>query len=174
MDNTEQQEKDFQDILKAVMKTYHDKMHDYLDSKSVGTLTDADVVIMIMNLTMGIATNVYYSLKQILPTTPLDFEFMKAKISNSLIDTFEKIKEFNPKESVMPLTVEQIKEIQEKGSAIIKMSDGSERTITESDLLIKKQDSGKIVEAIKRETSKDHPTIIIPGNKKIIHKGKIT
>lgn len=156
-------EKDFKDISQAVMKTYHEKMHEYLNSKPQGSLTDADVVVMIMNLTMSVSTNIYYSLKQILPTSSLDFDFMKAKLSNSLIDSFEKIKEFNPKERMLPLTVDQIKEIHEKGFAMITMPDGTERKITEDEILVKKEDASKLINEAKNATST--PKIILPTNR---------
>jgi|GEM_PF-2911630 hypothetical protein len=156
------QEKDFKDISQAIMRVYHEKMHDYLNSKPSGSLTDADVVIMIMNLTMAVSTNIYYSAKQILPTTPLDFDFMKAKLSNSLIDSFEKIKDYNPKERMLPLTVEQIKDIREKGFAIITMPDGSERKVTQDEILVKKEDADKLLNEAK--TAPSTPKIIIPNN----------
>ncbi len=165
MENTKMdlKEKYFKSISVSIMKTYHEKMHEFLNSQPAGTLTDADVIILIMNLTMSVSTNLYYSLKQILPTTPLDFDFMKAKLSNHLIDAFEKIKEYNPKESVMPLTVEQVKEIRDKGFAIIKMSDGSERKVIEDEILIKKEDADKVLKEAK--DSQDSKKIIIPSNK---------
>jgi hypothetical protein len=162
MDSKEQ---DLQDISKAVMATYHDEIHKFINSKAAGTLTDADVIIMIMNVTISISTNIYYSLKQILPTTPMDFNFMKAKLSNSLIDSFEKIKQFNPKENMMPLTVEQVKEIKYKGYTIITMQDGSERKITEDQLMIKREDAAPLIEGVRKETiSANTPKIITPGN----------
>lgn len=158
----ESKEKDFKEISNTIMKVYHDEMHRYLNANSEGTLTDHDVIIMIMNLTIGISTNIYYSLKQILPTTNMDFDFIRAKLSNSLVDSFEKIKDYNPKESAKPLTMEQIKEIQENGFAVIKMPDGSERRITQDEILVKKKDADKITEAIKKDT------IHAGGAKKII------
>jgi hypothetical protein len=159
------QEKDFKAISHAIMQTYHDEMHKYLNSKAAGSLTDADVIVMIMNLTMGISTNIYYSLKQILPSTPMDFDFMRAKLSNSLVDSFEKIKQYNPKESVMPLTVEQLKEIHEKGEAIITMADGSQRTVTKDEILVKKEDAEKILQETK--DAPHTPKIIIPTNRAV-------
>lgn len=160
----ESREIDLNTINKAVLKTYQEKMHEYLNSKPPGALTDSDVIMMIMNVTVNVSTNIYYSLKQILPTTVMDFDFIRAKLSNSLVDSFDKIKEFTPKESVMPLTVEQIKEIQEKGSAIIKMNDGTERRVTKDDLLVKRDDADKILKDVKKET------LHAPGAKKIITK----
>lgn len=166
MDSKAQAEKDFKDISSAVMKCYQEQMHTYLNSKPDGSLTDADVIIMIMNLTISISTNIYYSMKQILPTTPMDFEFMKVKLSNSLVDSFEKIKEYNPKESMMPLTVEQVKEINEKGSTVIKLADGSERTVTKDELLVKREDADKLLAEAKRETinAASAPKIITESN----------
>ncbi len=160
------QEADFKEILDAVMKTYHDKMHAYLTGKPDGTLTDADVVIMIMNLTMNISTNVYYSVKQILSTTKVDYEFMTATIMNHLVDAFKNIKNYSPKETLMPLTVEQIKEIQEHGFTTITLADGAQRRVSKEELLVKKEDAKKIIEGAKHDAiAKIHtPKIILPGS----------
>lgn len=166
MDSKAQAEKDFKEISSTIMKCYQDQMHTYLNSKPDGSLTDADVIIMIMNLTIGVGTNIYYSLKQILPNTPMDFDFMKVKLSNSLVDSFEKIKEYNPKESMLPLTVEQVKEINEKGSTIIKLPDGSERTVTKDELLVKREDADKLLDEAKKEAinAANTPKIITQSN----------
>jgi hypothetical protein len=145
------EEKDFAAISREIMNKYHEEMHKYLNSKAAGKLTDADVVIMIMNLTIGIGTNIYYSLKQILPTTVMDFDFMRAKMVNEFSDTFEKIKDYNPKENMMPLTVEQVKEIQEKGSTTITFPDGRQRVVTEEELLVKKYDAERMADHVKKE-----------------------
>lgn len=160
----ESRETDFNVIYKAIMEVYHEKFHEYLSSKPTGSLTDSDVIIMIMNLTVAISTNIYYSLKQILPTTPMDFDFMKVKLCNSLADKFEEIKSYNPKESVLPLTVEQVKEITEKGFAVIKMPDGRERKIMKEEIMVKKEDKDQLLkEAVKDATSTSK--IITPGNR---------
>lgn len=157
-------ETDFQRISKIVMATYQEQMHEYLNSKPEGTLTDADVILMIMNLTIGIGTNVYYSLKQILPNTPMDFDFMKVKMVNSFIDAFEKIKDFTPKETMIALTVDQVKEIREKGSTIITLADGTNKTITVEDIMVKRDDADKLLKEAKKDAVK-----IVPSNtKKII------
>ena len=88
---------DLQNISKEIMKTYQNEMHAYLNSKKDFELTDADVIVMIMNLSVGISTSIYYTLKQILPSTKLDFDYMKAKMCNSLVDEFEKIKTIQSK-----------------------------------------------------------------------------
>lgn len=158
-------EEDFKGIFKAIMNTYRDQMHDYLNSKPAGSLTDADVVIMIMNLTSAVGTNIYYSLKQYLPTSPLDFDFMKVKLVNSFADSFEAIKSYNPKDGVMPLTVEHLKEIQEKGFVIIKLPDGTERKVTDNDILIKKDVAEKLVKETKEAAHT--PKIIVPSNRMV-------
>ena len=162
----ETKEKDFKEMSGNIMKSYHEEMHKFLNSHPAGTLTDADVIIMIMNLTISVSTNIYYSLKQILPTTPMDFDFMRAKLSNTLVDSFEKIKDYNPKESVMPLTVEQVKEIQDKGFVIIKMPDGSDRRVTQDEILVNKNEADQITEAVKKDTvhAGGSKKIILPGN----------
>lgn len=156
-------EEDFKQIAQAVMNTYHEKMHDYLNSNPQGSLTDADVIIMIMNLTMSVATNIYYSVKQILPSSQLDYDFMKVKLSNSLADSFDKIKQYTPKESIMPLTVEQIEEIMKNGFAIITMPDGSTRKISENEVLVKKEDAEKLIKETKE--APHSKKIIVPSNR---------
>ena len=61
----ENNEKEFKKISATIMRSYHDCMHDYLTSQETEKLTDADVILMIMNLTIGIGVNIYYSLKQL-------------------------------------------------------------------------------------------------------------
>ncbi len=162
----------FKKITTDVMDTYHEKMHDYLANTADGNLTDADIIVMVMNITMSISTNIYFSLKQILPMTKLDFDYMKVTIINHLKDSFEEIKKFSPKEGVMPLTTDQIKEIQKNGFTIITMPDGQERKVSEKDLLIKKADADKIAESVKEQAGVQStvPKIIKPSAK-IIHKG---
>src|ERR1700679_2383693 len=111
MDSKENSAKE---ILRKVMKCYNEEMHHYLISLPDGRLTDSDVIFLILNLTLGISTNIYFSLKEILPTTIIDFDFAKAKLINSLSDSFEEIKKYIPEKNNMPLTVEQVVEIHEK------------------------------------------------------------
>ena len=166
MSDKEAQSEAFRQISGDVMRCYHEKMHEYLNSKEAGTITDADVVIMIMNLTIGVGTNIYYSLKQILPTTTIDFDFIKAKVINSFVDGFEKIKEYAPKNDMFPLTADQVKEIAKEGYVMVTMPDGKIRKVTKEDILIKKEDVAKIADAQKKEVVGAHtPKIIVPGNK---------
>lgn len=159
-------DEDFQNISKAIMKTYQDKMHEYLNSKPDGELTDADVIVMIMNLSVGISTNIYYTLKQILPNTKLDFDYMKAKMCNSIVDGFEKIKEYNPKDTMLPLTTEQVKEITEKGFAMIPLADGSFRKVSIDEIMVKRGDGDKLLEEAKQKAEDivNTPKIITSAN----------
>jgi hypothetical protein len=157
---------DFQMISKAIMKTYQDQMHEYLNSKKDGELTDADVIVMIMNLSVGISTSIYYTLKQILPSTNLDFDYMKAKMCNTLVDDFEKIKQYNPKDTMVSLTVEQVNEIKEKGFAMIPLHDGSVIKVSMDEIMVKRDDADKLLEEAK-EKAKDivnTPKIITSSN----------
>src|SRR6267154_1787118 len=150
-------------MTENVMCCYHEEMHEFLNSVEPGTITDADVILMIMNMTISVGTNIYYSIKQILPTTVIDFDFSKVKIVNSFADSLEKIKDFNPKENTMPLTVEQVKEVVEKGFVVIAMPDGTQRKVTEKDILVKKEDIEKIIENAKKESVNDNTgKLIIP------------
>ncbi len=165
------QEDDFKKISNNIMRCYQEQMHEYLNDKATGSLTDSDVILMIMNLTIGISTNIYYSLKQFLPTTSIDFDFIRAKLCNTLVDSFDKIKEFNPKDNTMALTVEQVKEIIDNGECVITLPDGTTRKVTKDDLLIKREEADKILNAAKENAEKekevknaDTPKIILPNN----------
>ena len=122
--------------------------------------------VLIMNITISVSSNIYFSVRQILPTTIMDFDFMRAKIINCLVDSFEKIKSYNPKDVAMPLTVEQVQEVQANGFTIIKMPDGSEKRITQEDILIKKSEADKIKEAVKKDAlyAGGSRKIIVPGS----------
>jgi len=158
-------EEEFKRISSAVMKVYHEELHSFLNNNPQGTITDADVIIMIMNLTINVSTNVYYSIKQILPTTQLDYDFMRAKVINALVDSFIKIKDFNPRESTMPLTVDQIKEIYENGFCMVTLADGTSRRISKEDVLVKKEDVEKLIDEKKKEKADaSTPKIITSSN----------
>ena len=152
----EEKENDFKKISKNIMHCYQEQMHEYFSRKESGSLTDSDVIIMVMNLTTGIATSIYYSLKQFLPAhTNIDFDFLRAKLCNNLVDSFDKIKEFNPKETIKAVNIDQLREIVEKGECIINFPDGTNHKVTKDDLLIKKEDAERILNDLKRKEEKN-------------------
>lgn len=155
---------DFERISKSVIGCYQDEMHKWLDSNSDGKLTDADVIIMVMNLTIGLSTNIYYSLKNILPRAPLDFDYMKATMMNSMIAAFEKIKDYKPSEAMRTLTIDEVKEAQEKGFVIIKNEDGSERKVLKEEIYFSKDTAEKMKEEVKKQAilSSKEPKLILP------------
>lgn len=157
---------DLSNITTAIMKTYQEKIHDYLHSKPDGALTDADVIVMIMNLSVGVGVNIYYTLKQILPDTSMDYDFMRAKMVNAISDGFEKIKEYKPDETMLTLTTEQVKEIKEKGFTILSLSDGSSRRVTLDEIMVKRQDADKLLDEAKEKANEiaNTPKIITPVN----------
>lgn len=144
-------ETEFKNIVKKIMAVYSDEMENFTQTKEVGSLTDSDVIIMNMNVIMSVTTNMYYWIKDILPMSVIDFDYIKVSIINNLKDSFEKIKEYEPKQKYMPLTVEQIKEIREKGFVMMKMPNGDEIKVTEKDLFIKESDAEKILNSDKKE-----------------------
>ena len=159
-------DEDFQNISKATMKTYQDKMHEYLNSKPDGEFTDADVIVMIMNLSVSISTSIYYTLKQILPNTKLDFDYMKAKMCNSIVDSFEKIKGYNPEDTMLTLTVEQVKEITDKGFAMIPTADGSLIKVSMDEIIVKRKDGDRLLEEARQKADDiaNTPKIITSAN----------
>jgi hypothetical protein len=159
-------ETDLQIITTAILRTYQEKIHEYLNSKPDGSLTDADVIVMVMNLVVGVSTNIYYTLKQILPDTKMDFDFMKAKMGNAIFDGFEKIKEFKPEETMVSLTVEQVKEIREKGFTLIDLPNGGQRKVSMEDIMVKRQDADKLLDEAKQKADDiaNTPKIITSAN----------
>jgi hypothetical protein len=159
-------EADFKRIVKNVMGVYQDELDNFIRTKPEGSLTDADIIVMNMNIIMGVTTNMYYTLKEILPTTVIDFDYLKATIINNLVDNFEKVKEYEPKQRFIPLTLEQVKEVKDKGFTMIKMPDGKEKKVTEQDILTSKEDAAKVLDHAKKEAKDaiNTPKIIMPGD----------
>lgn len=159
-------ETDLSVMTTAIMKTYQEKIQHYLHSKPEGALTDADVIVMIMNLTVGVSVNIYYTLKQILPETKMDYPFMRAKMINAIADGFEKIVEYKPEETMVALTVEQVAEIKEKGFAVVPMPNGGARRITMDEIMVKRQDADKLLDEAKQKADEiaNTPKIITPHN----------
>lgn len=155
---------DFERISKAIIGCYQEEMHRWLDENSDGKLTDADVIIMVMNLTIASSTNIYYSLKNILPRAPLDFDYMKATMMNAMIDGFEKIKEYKASDSMRTLTLDEVKEAQEKGFVIIKNDDGSERKVLKDEIYFSKESAEKMKEDVKKQAihAPKEPKLILP------------
>lgn len=157
----------FKNICNTVLKTYDNEMHNYLQEAPEGTLTDADVILMIMNVTIAIGTNLYFSLRKYMPRTKIDFKYMRATIINHLSNEFLKIKEFKPEEDMIQLTNEQLLEIKDKGFFMLKQPDGSSVKITAKDLLFKKDEIDKYLaeQDAKKEikNAADTPRIITPG-----------
>src|SRR5579872_1139394 len=121
MSSKEKNEAEFKRICKNIMATYQQEIDNYIRSKPDGYLTEADVIIMNMNIIMSVSTNMYFTIKELLPIVNIDFDYMKASIINNLKDSFEKVKDYMPQNKYLPLTVDQIKEIQDKGFAMVEM-----------------------------------------------------
>lgn len=159
--NGDEQSNALAKICVATISAYDNELHDYLSDSEEKKITQADVIVMIMNLTISISTSLYYSLKEYLPNVPMDFDFMKAKIINSLVKNFDDIKNYTPKNKMLALTPEQIKEIMDKGFFILKLEDGLEFKVTEKDLLFKKDEIEKLAAERDKERSNAYPTEII-------------
>src|SRR5580692_11475653 len=98
-------------IFKETIGTYYKEFNIFLSTDK--TIKYENTVIMVMGLVDFISTAIYYSIKQLNPDFPTNFDFLKAKIINQLSDSFEKIKKFNPLAQV------HVNEIIEKGFIII-------------------------------------------------------
>lgn len=139
MDEQELKKKaDMDAILDDVMASYVDGLKKYLLAQPEGSLTDADVIIMIMNLCCNISKNIYFSLKTFLPTSVINYKFLEAKLINEMCDSFKKISSWNPADAMKVLTVEQLTEIKEKGFVILTLENGQTMRVEEKDLFIAK------------------------------------
>lgn len=144
-------EDDFKRIVKNTVIAYQEEMDNFIQSRPSGSLTDTDVILMTMNVVIAVSTNMYYSLKEMLPTTQIDFDYVKATMINNLKDNFENIKTHQPTQRYLPLTVEQIKEIQANGFTFVQMSDGTEKKVTEQDIYVSGQAADEVLNAAKNE-----------------------
>ena len=154
---------EFQKMSKEILGCYQKNLQDFLENKKVGPITDADVIIMIMNLTIGVSTNIYFSLKQYLPNSPIDYPFTKVKIINTLSDEFEKIKDYDPEKNILKITPDQVKEIIDNGFSMITLPDGSVKKVTKDDLLIREDDVNKLLKDKSPSiVGANSPKIIVP------------
>lgn len=166
----EKDSKQWMEVCAATNRFYDRKFKELLKSVPEGSLTDDKVILMIMNCTVEIAKHCYFSLKDFLPTTVMDFKFIRASVINKLKDRFEEILAYVPNPETIPLTVEQVKEVREKGFTMMAMPDGSKRKITLDDILVKKDEADKIIQTAKKEIMHHGPNpnaakkIIVPGS----------
>jgi|SRR6185503_3684769 len=163
-DKEEHLKNEFKRITSTIIRTYQSEMEIFLRNNN-GQVTEGDVTVMNMNILISVGTNIYYSLKEMLPTANIDFDFIRATVINNFVDTFDKIKDYHPKERMMPLTPEQVKEINDKGFIIIKLNDGAEKRITKEDIFVKKEDAQSIISDAKKEIIQPNRSreIIVPN-----------
>jgi hypothetical protein len=149
---TEQErDKHFKLIATKVMKAYHHNMQEFLLGNSKGSLTEADVAVMIMNLSVGIGINIYYTIKQILPNAKMDFDFMKATMCNELIKGFEEIKDYNPPDYILALTKEQVQEAIDKGFVDVTHADGTVERVLKDSIVVTRETAEKLIQNEKKE-----------------------
>lgn len=145
-------------LCQELIEKYYDRMQEFfIDNR--GGLIESDVLVMVMNLVVGVSTNLFYSIKSFFPKTDtIDYEFIRATAINKLRENFDKIKEVDFSEDYVALTNEQLTEVQTKGFTEI-VTDGVKRTITREDVKITKREADRVAhENEKRRNSK----IIVP------------
>ena len=105
------QDKYCKEITEDVSSFYHKRLKQFLLDKNRGSITEAEVIILIMNICIAMSVQIYFSIKDYLPNAEIDFDFSTAKIINAISDSFKKIKEYDPGDGLIELSKEQIKEI---------------------------------------------------------------
>lgn len=143
-------------ISEDIINLYYKSMQDYL-SQQDGKILEGDVVVMIMNICLGTAVNIYYSIRDIMPNTQIDFDFARASIINKMSKNFDDIKEYK-KETPVQLTPSQLNDIQNNGKTLIEMPNGIKKEISKKDIIAKKTEVDKL------KTEKNNkPRIILPN-----------
>lgn len=164
-----------ENIVGQVLKTYHSKMDDFIgeclkrsDKKNPDDenhLTNADVIVLILNVTVSAASNIYCSLKHYLnDEEKMDFDFMRAKLINELSSEMEKIKTFNPMSNLLKLSTDQIQKFIENGYVDVELTNGVIKRVTKDDILVDRNDADKYLHEIKKvieeKESANSPKII--------------
>jgi hypothetical protein len=148
-------------ITKELGSLFHEKMNDFLQT-NCNSLTDADVVILIMNLTISTSVNVYSSFKKYFTDeSQLDLNYIKVRVINALSDAFEEMSHFSTKDEdiLRKLTPEQIKQLLDDGEITYIDENGHKMAITQDNIMMKKSDAEKWKEKIVAELSARNETI---------------
>lgn len=132
-------------IVNNIMDVYHYELRQYF-MENKGKLLTNDVILLILNITSNVSTNLFYSLEEYSNDEKIDYDFVKVKMINELATTFEAIKIYQPNKEVNEISAEQVKEIFSKGSTMITLKDGRQRKITEQQLMLTKEDYEKYME----------------------------
>jgi hypothetical protein len=149
-ENTITKEEYFDRICKSVIRTYQDKIKEYLSLKSTGELTNADVAIMIMNIAVSVSAGIYYSIKQFMPDQVLDYDYMRASVCNAIATELDKVKNYTKDDFMFALTPEQVNELLDSGYVNVTLSNGEIKKITKGDITISKKEADELLEKAKR------------------------
>lgn len=79
-------------IAEHVIKSYEEKIIECIQSQPKGSLTEPEVIVMIMNTIISVSTYIYFSFSQFLPNSALDYEYLRRKLINQLSDSFDNVK----------------------------------------------------------------------------------
>lgn len=143
-----------ENITSSIVRSYVKAMDEFIASNNMKTseksLTNADVIVMILNVTVSSATAIYYSLKDYLHDETLDYDFMRAKLINELSSEMDKIKTYDPKSKMLQLTVDQIKTFIENGYVDVELKNGVIKRVTKDDILIDKNEADKYLHELKK------------------------
>ena len=131
-------------LCEDLVNNFYDKLNEFFINER-GKLMEPDVITMLMNVCLGVATNFYYSIKSCFPETELDYAFIKATVINRMVENFDKLKDMNFGEYVS-LTPEQVDDLEKSGSAIVETSEGKEAMVTKEQLRVKRKDLNHLAE----------------------------
>lgn len=82
----------FKKIHDKIISCFRDEFFSWIESAKERNVTEGDVLVMLMNLTISVSSGIYGTIRMYLPDTRIDFDFIRAKMINEMSDTFEKVK----------------------------------------------------------------------------------
>lgn len=154
-------------ISQQVFNEFDREFSTFINDSERKILTEADVILLIVNCVTTVATNIYYTSKRYLKPGAIDYDYAKVHMINKMADLFEQIKNYTPDGTQMTLDEATINKIIKEGSAMVTFPDGTSRTVTEKDILAPK----KTIDDLKRKAISElvgvNPAgLILPPNRK--------
>jgi hypothetical protein len=128
------------EISKKIHTLYYQEMDDLISNND---LTGHETFDLIIDICIRTTFSIFHSLPVFFP----EVKFTKEQtddIRKEIIDFLESNLVGLENASQIPITSEQIKEIEEKGFAMVELPNGETKRIEQKDILITKQDVGKL------------------------------
>lgn len=135
---------DIVELGKEISKKIHTLYYQEMDNLiSNGELSGHDTFVLIVDICIRSVFSIFHSLPVFFPEVKFTKE-QTDQIRKEIIDFLESNLVGLENANQMPITSEQIKEIEEKGFTIVELPNGETKRIEKKDILITKQDVVKL------------------------------